>query len=228
MHCQKTLEDDSLKIERCETPENMRRSEETRISREDCRTTLKQTLTNSKIPDNTTELPLRAAEIDHDFSAGFTAINHGGYSLPINAERKNGHWHRNSRRERTVITESYDVDSPAKINVQINENAIKADAVIQTFSHVIEKYVTLNYECEKIGELYMAHGMSPVYCLTHHAKKYGFYRTWVGAPACAATVEEIRMILNTDKIIHFGGAGCLNKEIARGKVMIPTDRKSVV
>ena len=38
-----------------------------------------------------------------------------------------------------------------------------------------------------------------------------------------AVVEEIREILNAERIIHFGGAGCLNKEIARGKVMIPTE-----
>jgi uridine phosphorylase len=29
-------------------------------------------------------------------------------------------------------------------------------------------------------------------------------------------------IIYTDKYIVFGGSGCLNKEIARGKVMIPT------
>ena len=69
----------------------------------------------------------------------------------------------------------------------------------------------------------MGHGHTAVYCFEYHGHKFGFYRTWVGAPACAGTVEEIRTVLNTDKIIHFGGAGCLDKEIARGKVMIPTE-----
>lgn len=122
-----------------------------------------------------------------------------------------------------MITESFDSRSPAKINPKINHNAPNVEAVIFTFSHVIEKYVVENYDCEKVGELLMGHGSTPVYILDHHGKKYGFYRTWVGAPACAGTVEEIRTVLNTKKIIHFGGAGCLNKEIARGKVMIPTE-----
>ncbi|MCR4622596.1 MAG: nucleoside phosphorylase [Clostridiales bacterium] len=122
-----------------------------------------------------------------------------------------------------MITDSFDNRSPAKISPQRNESAPKADAVILTFSHVIEKYVTENYECEKIGDLYMAHGSTPVFLMNYHGRKYGFYRTWVGAPACAATVEEVLSVLNTDKVIHFGGAGCLNKEIARGKVMIPTE-----
>ena len=122
-----------------------------------------------------------------------------------------------------MITDSFDCKTPAKINVPANVNAVKADAVIFTFSHVIEKHVVSNYDCEKVGELRMAHGSSPVYVLDRGGKKIGFYRTWVGAPACVGTVEEIPTVLDTKKIIHFGGAGCLNKEIARGKVMVPTE-----
>lgn len=122
-----------------------------------------------------------------------------------------------------MITDAYDNQSAAKINPRINETAPAAEAVIFTFSHVIEKYVVENYACEKVGELIMGHGPTSVYRLEYHGKKYGFYRTWVGAPACSGTVEEIREILNTRKIIHFGGAGCLDKDIARGKIMVPTE-----
>ena len=51
-----------------------------------------------------------------------------------------------------MIIDSYDDRSPAKINVKKNENAVKVDAVIYTFSQEIEKYVTENYKCEKIGD----------------------------------------------------------------------------
>ncbi|MBQ3295495.1 MAG: nucleoside phosphorylase [Erysipelotrichaceae bacterium] len=122
-----------------------------------------------------------------------------------------------------MITESFDDRSPAKINPHIKENRIKTEAVIFTFSYVVEKYVIENYQCEKVGELKIAHGSTDVYCFDHQGKKYGFYKTWVGAPSCVATVEEVLTILDTDKVIHFGGAGCLDKEIARGKVMIPTE-----
>lgn len=43
----------------------------------------------------------------------------------------------------------------------------------------------------------------------------------MGAPACVATVEDSFSVIKTDRYIVFGGAGCLNKEIARGKVMVP-------
>lgn len=122
-----------------------------------------------------------------------------------------------------MITDSFDNKTPAKINLTRNENAPKADAVILTFSNKIEEFVAAAYDCEKVGELWMATGMTPVYLINYNGKKIGFYRTYVGAPACVATVEEVLQILDTDKVIHFGGAGCLNKEIARGKVMVPTD-----
>ena len=122
-----------------------------------------------------------------------------------------------------MITESFDDKSPAKINVTKNENAVRVDAVIFTFSREIEKYVISHYDCEKVGEFLMACGGTDVYLLRHHGQTFGFYRTWVGAPACVAPIEEMSTVLETDKIIHFGGAGCLNKEIARGRVMIPTE-----
>ena len=52
-----------------------------------------------------------------------------------------------------MITDSFDNQSPAKINPPKNENAPSVEATIFTFSNVIEKYVTENYNCEKVGEL---------------------------------------------------------------------------
>ena len=122
-----------------------------------------------------------------------------------------------------MITDSFDNKSPAKINPPRNENAPKVEAAIYTFSHVIEQYVVKNYACEKIGEIVMAHGATSVYCIEYRGKRYGFFRTWVGASACVGAVEEVLMVLNTNKFIHFGAAGCLDKEIARGKVMVPAE-----
>lgn len=122
-----------------------------------------------------------------------------------------------------MITETFDSGSPAKINLSRRENAPKVDAVILTFSHVIEEYVVSNYDCEEVGALWMATGRTPVYTINYNGRKFGFYRTYVGAPACVATVEEVLTVLDTNRVIHFGGSGCLNKDIAHGKVMIPTE-----
>lgn len=122
-----------------------------------------------------------------------------------------------------MITDSFDNSSPAKINVQKNEHAVQVDAAVSTFSQEIEKHVIAHYDCEKVGDFFMACGPTSVYLLKYHGKRFGFYRTWVGAPACIAPIEELSTVLDTRKIIHFGGAGCLDKEIARGKIMIPTE-----
>ena len=122
-----------------------------------------------------------------------------------------------------MIIDSYDEKTPAKINVKKNENAVRVDAAIFTFSQKIEKHVVSCYDCEEVGEFGMACGRTSVYLLKHHGKRFGFFRTWVGAPACVAPIEELATVLDTDKIIHFGGAGCLDREIARGRIMIPTE-----
>ena len=87
---------------------------------------------------------------------------------------------------------------------------------------MIEKFVLENYDCRQIASFWFATGNTPIYELKYKGKKFAFYKTYVGAPACVGTVEDTLSEIKTDKYIVFGAAGCLNKEIARGKVMIPT------
>lgn len=121
-----------------------------------------------------------------------------------------------------MITEAFDNQSEAIINPRFNENAMPVDACILTFSHVIEQFVLENYDCKQIGSFWFATGATPIYLIEYKGKKFAFYKTYVGAPACVATVEDTLSEIRTNRYIVFGGAGCLNKEIARGKVMIPT------
>ena len=122
-----------------------------------------------------------------------------------------------------MIVDSYDNKSEAIINPKIKENAIKVDACIVTFSYIIEKYVLENYDCKQIAYFKSVTGITPVYQIDYKGRKFAFYKTYVGAPACVGTIEDALEELKTDKYIVFGGAGCLNKEIAHGKVMIPTE-----
>lgn len=122
-----------------------------------------------------------------------------------------------------MITESFDDTSKAIINPPVNENSPKVDACILTFSNKIEEFVLKNYDCKRIGSFWFATGETPVYEIAYKGKKFAFYKTYVGAPACVGSVEDTLSVFKTDKYIVFGGAGCLNKEIARGKVMVPTE-----
>ena len=122
-----------------------------------------------------------------------------------------------------MITESFDDKSEAKINRKYNENAIEVDACLLTFSNLIEEYVLKNYECEKIGEIKNAADTRNIYLINYKGKRIAFYKTFVGAVMCVGSIEVSYSQIKCNKFITFGGAGCLDKEIARGKVMIPTD-----
>ena len=122
-----------------------------------------------------------------------------------------------------MITDSFDDRSDAKINPQINEDAPQVDACILTFSHEIEAFDLHHYDCKQIASFRFVTGSTSIYCFDYQGKTFAFYKTYVGAPACVASVESTLSGIKTDKYILFGGAGCLNKEIARGKVMIPTE-----
>ena len=122
-----------------------------------------------------------------------------------------------------MIINSFDDKSEAKINPDFNEKAYELDACILTFSNIIEDYVLKNYNCEKIGEIKDAADTRFIYKIDYKGKKIGFFKTYVGAPACVGSIETSFSQIKTDKYIIFGGAGCLNKEIAHGKVMVPTE-----
>ena len=122
-----------------------------------------------------------------------------------------------------MITDSFDNKSEAKINPFLKEDAPKVDACIVTFSYLIEKFVLENYDCKQIAQFYFATGVTPIYQLEYNGKKFAFYKTYVGAPACVGTIEDTLSEIKTNKYIVFGGAGCLNREITHGKVMVPTE-----
>lgn len=122
-----------------------------------------------------------------------------------------------------MITDSFDNSSTAIINPKKKENAPAVDACIITFSYEIEKAVVENLPCRKIAQLECASGILPVYVFEYQGKQFAFYKTLVGAPITVGLLEDLTGELNCRKFILFGGAGCLDKEIAHGKVMVPTE-----
>ena len=120
-----------------------------------------------------------------------------------------------------MIINSFDDKSEAKINPKFNNDAYELDVCILTFSSIIEEYVLNNYKCEKIGEIKDAADTRSIYKINYKGKKIGFFKTYVGAPSCVGSIETSFEVIKTKKFILFGGAGCLDKEIAHGKVMVP-------
>ncbi|NLW70761.1 MAG: nucleoside phosphorylase [Eubacteriaceae bacterium] len=121
-----------------------------------------------------------------------------------------------------MITDSFDNQTEAIIQPLKKAGAPQVDAIIITFSHIIEKYVTEHFDCIQIASLDSANGLIPIYQIDYKGKRIGFYKTYIGAPAAVGLIEEVLFEVDTNKIVMFGGAGCLDKNIASGKIMIPT------
>ena len=62
-----------------------------------------------------------------------------------------------------MITDTFENLSEEIIKVNHNPNAVRVDACILTFSHMVLKYVLDNFECRKIGDLFSSNGANPVY-----------------------------------------------------------------
>ncbi len=122
-----------------------------------------------------------------------------------------------------MITDTFDPFSPAIINLPRNPDAPRVDACIVTFSHEIERYVVENYVTEKIADNHCASCPIPIYLIERNGKRFAFFKTLVGAPITVGLIEDTLFYLDCRRYILFGGAGCLDKEIARGKVMVPTE-----
>ena len=106
-----------------------------------------------------------------------------------------------------MITDTFDNKSEEIIKVCRSASAIKVDACILTFSHVILKYVLETFQCKKIGDLYSSNGANPVYVFEYENRCFAVYMSCVGAPACVADIEDTLSIINTDKYVVFGGSG---------------------
>lgn len=122
-----------------------------------------------------------------------------------------------------MIINTFDNLSPAILNPKQKENAPKVDVCILTFSHLIVQAAVENYGAKEIAALFSASGKIPIYAIEHNGKTIAFFKTTVGAPAAVGFTEEAAAEIDCQKFVLFGGAGCLDKEIARGKVMVPTD-----
>lgn len=66
-----------------------------------------------------------------------------------------------------------------------------------------------------------------VYGFEYENRYFAVYMSYVGAPACVADIEDTMSIINKDKYVVSGGSGCLDKEIARGKLLPRTKMQEV-
>ena len=95
------------------------------------------------------------------------------------------------------------------------------EVCITTFSEGMIKDFTEKNRVKVIADLYSANGAIPVYEIEYANKKMGLFLSRVGAPACAAGLEEI-IAMGAKKVVQFGCCGILNRAVADGKIIVPS------
>lgn len=95
------------------------------------------------------------------------------------------------------------------------------EVCITTFSEGIIKDFVEHNQTAVIADLYSANGTIPVYEITYAGRRMGLFLSRVGAPACAAGLEEI-IALGAKGVVQFGCCGILNQPAADGKIIIPS------
>ncbi|HIV63173.1 MAG TPA: nucleoside phosphorylase [Firmicutes bacterium] len=92
---------------------------------------------------------------------------------------------------------------------------------VSTFSaDIIDDYVK-EHKPPVIARLYTANGSLPVYLAEYKGEKIALFLSRVGAPACAAGLEEI-IAMGARKIVLFGCCGVLNEAATKGKIILPS------
>ena len=91
---------------------------------------------------------------------------------------------------------------------------------VSTFSDsIIQKFSSME-SAEKIAELCSANGVLPVYKINYKNTAIAFYRSMIGAPACAACFEEI-VAMGAEKFVLFGSCGVLDDDKVKDNIIIP-------
>ena len=100
-------------------------------------------------------------------------------------------------------------------------NPALPNVCVSTYSeNIINQYVSA-HSPEAIGQLYTANGTTPIYRAVYKGTPIGLYLSRVGAPACAAGIEEI-IAYGAKKLVLFGCCGILDEGCTRGKIIVPT------
>lgn len=123
-----------------------------------------------------------------------------------------------------MINETFDKTTEAVISPEnaYGKRDTLCDICIITFSYVVLQNILNEFDCEVIAEIACANGNIPIYRLEYKGRKIAVYLTMISSAGAGTCLEEARCLTGASKFIMFGSCGCLSREIAAGKVIVPT------
>lgn len=124
-----------------------------------------------------------------------------------------------------MIINAFDDKTEAIINPEkfYGKGKELCDVCIITFSNIVMNNILETFRCEKIAEMVSANGSIPFYKLNYKGKDIAFYMSMISSTGAGTCIEEARCLIGAKKYIMFGSCGCLDKKVAAGKAIIPTE-----
>ena len=93
--------------------------------------------------------------------------------------------------------------------------------VLVVFSAKFCSLFLKKYEATEIGALHGGGARHPIYQFEYKGVRMGFFTSTLGGPAAAAFLEEL-IALGAENFLYFGSCGALDREIAEGRLLVPT------
>ena len=122
-----------------------------------------------------------------------------------------------------MLLSEFDESRRAVINPEQTMEPVEnfPETVVSVFSHQLFDAVVDFLGGRKIAESHDVDGDWPIYEVTYHGRRLGFYKARLGAPACVGCFEEV-IALGAKRIILLGNCGVLDKNIRDCGIIIPT------
>lgn len=121
------------------------------------------------------------------------------------------------------IIDTFDLNGEEIIKANNNVRMIEnfPTTVLVVFSVKMCNLFLGKYNAIKIGALSAAGQKLSIYQFEYKGIKIGFFNTVLGGAASAGLLEEL-IALGAEKLLYFGSCGALHKEIAEGRLLVPT------
>lgn len=121
------------------------------------------------------------------------------------------------------LFDSYDNSKPLITPSSFYKRKNISDICIVTFSHKAIDYVLKEYPAKKEACSGTANGPIQIYSLEYNGKKVLFYMSPIGSSIAGTILDEVSYITGATNFIFFGSCGTLDKELTRGKIIVPTE-----
>ena len=123
-----------------------------------------------------------------------------------------------------MIIDSFDTSEPIlKLEHFYGPKGHMIDKCLILLSDVIFDYVKSNYELKQIGLIGGSSYSFPIYAFEYKGELIGVHLAPMGSVLCAGNIAECAHITGATKCVMFGSCGTLDKEVTKGKFVIPTE-----